>query len=114
MWHHTMVTITEDGVGALFVDGDQQQLVIANNLLNLAEGFTNSIGDTFNTEVYPNKLVSVAAKRRNLLQVRSSKGALCTPLARYGTSPPAVRECWRLPSVALRIPAPLPRDVRAC
>jgi hypothetical protein len=109
-----MVTITEDGVGALFVDGDQQQLVIANNLLNLAEGFTNSIGDTFNTEVYPNKLVSVAAKRRNLLQVRSSKGALCTPLARYGTSPPAVRECWRLPSVALRIPAPLPRDVRAC
>ena len=44
MWHHTMVTVDDNGVGKLFVDGEQQ---------HLEDMAGNPIGLTFDTCMYP-------------------------------------------------------------
>lgn len=73
MWHHAYVSIDEDGTGMLFVDGEQQQLVTAVDEYDLLKDFSEPLGDTFTTEMYPTRCVAdeVATKKRKLLQVPS-------------------------------------------
>jgi hypothetical protein len=78
MWHHAYVSIDEDGTGMLIVDGEQQELVTATNELDLLEGFSDPLGNTFSTTMYPTKCVvsEVATRKaRSLLQVPSPDAA---------------------------------------
>ena len=54
-----MISIDEDGTGYLLVDGEVQDLVEPFEPTDLTVGFSDSIGKSFNTTVWPNKELGI-------------------------------------------------------
>jgi len=79
MWHYAMVSIDEDGVGYLLVDGVEQELLEAFDPNDLTQGYTDPLGKSFNTIVWPNKQLgdwnSPPGSKRHLLQTDAPTSA---------------------------------------
>ena len=67
MWHHAMVSIGEDGVGRLYIDGEAQELEINVGVdTNDKDSYDTgtSIGTSFTALQYPNKCEAEESRRR--------------------------------------------------